>query len=761
MAPEQASGSEVAAQADIYALGATIFKLLTGTAPHGRSADIPIIEFLHRLANDPAPRLDAKREQVPSSLCDLLESMLHRDPERRETSAEVVGERLENFADGADLQDLVSRVPDQFIPTLEKPRGAAEQTGAVPGADSARAVSTSRPPVGPVGWGALALASASLFGLILLAISTLLKTPDGDFLIESDVLDSLTVEVVDEKDRVELIAVDQGKAETSLRAGRYRIRLGLPSDQVEITPNVITISNKEAAIAKITRIESDKAAIAIAEQVPIRDPSVAATARIELIAVVEELDKAKMDDKPDEIKIETLQQRISQLRALSQPIPTEPVYKGRTLADWTAQMQFEQALDAKEDAAKSVLYLMTKLSQADLPSEQRMEIGFESYALQAAWSRNRGLEMIPKTLSKSAEQNRATRFYRGIDRKVASTYLAAQLRNDDQTFRRHALTSCLYLKHEIRNGEWPGVFDALNEAANLPGESQRLAQFTLAICCPDTATASKEILKIDMDGITIEMLTVMVAALDDPHFDIPKSIQFDWTIDFISHTDGKYINAFQDETNLLGGPLADIDWDDPSVSQQADIDVVASGLMDRVQQAMDDAIPLKSFSTNEEHNSQIAVAKLTAKLPAFIRDTSLGEAQSKRAIGLLQKRVYQLVNLRDRSTETPPEVFGSLDKPADAAGAILLLGGEVPRLLKATPKPTSHYFEARVPSPQFFATELKRGSYRTLRESAGWFPYQVMPALDGTEAFLDALEIQNARTGIDALINTLGDSDHF
>ena len=106
MAPEQADGGDVDARADIYALGATLFKLLAGTPPHGRSADVPILEHLNRLARSEAPRLTEFRDDLPEPLVELISSMLSKDPRQRLSSAQEVAERLAEFTDGSDLQAL-------------------------------------------------------------------------------------------------------------------------------------------------------------------------------------------------------------------------------------------------------------------------------------------------------------------------------------------------------------------------------------------------------------------------------------------------------------------------------------------------------------------------------------------------------------------------------------------------------------------------------------------------------------------------------
>ena len=713
MAPEQAGGSDIAAQADIYALGATIFKLLTGAAPHGRSADVPILEFLHRLANESAPRLDTKREQVPAALCDLLESMLHRDPNQRESSAEVVAERLSEFAKDADLVSLVGRVPNQFQPTLKNPRGATSTDEAI----AAPAVSSSRSPVGPIGWTALALASASFVGLVLLGVSMLLKTPEGDFRIESDVLDSLLVEVVDANDRVESIAVNQGKAETTLQTGRYRIRLGAASDEVKLSPNVITISKDNTAIAKITRTESTRKpgqGLPGASPNPLqptpRDPNVAASALLELQATMEAMRVARQQQNPDEEVLKTLGEQIAQLRALSRPIPTEPVYKGRTLADWTAQMRFERDGATKREAAYSVLALVY-----NLPPTEKVAIYFEVYARLARLKDNSNDTILRGLLASKEKENTFTRRYKRFDRDVACKYINKQLRSKDAIFRRHALESCLYLKHEIRDGKWPGTINALQDSASMSDELQPLGQFTYAICQADPESVSKEIVKVDLTNASLEFISAMLAALNDARFSIPKSFQIDWTIQYLSHEDGR-LTDFQ--RGSLGGPLTSIEFDNVTEEQQTDIDAIASALLDQLeQQAFSDPTDAQAIASKK-------TATAAQKVSMFLREASLGEAQAKRAIDLMQRRIEQLVTWRDQSNDTSKESLKYIDYPSSHANSILLLGGEVPKSLKDRPKTTSPYFRALLPT----GSSLDRIS--NAYQSYGWFPYQALAVSD-------------------------------
>ena len=708
MAPEQAGGSDIAAQADIYALGATIFKLLTGAAPHGRSADVPILEFLHRLANESAPRLDTKREQVPAALCDLLESMLHRDPDQRESSAEVVAERLSEFAKEADLVSLVGRVPDQFQPTLKKPRGVTSTDGAI----VAPAVSSSRSPVGPIGWTALALASASFVGLVVLGISMLLKTPEGDFRIESDVLDSLTVEVVDANDRVESIAVDQGKVETTLQAGQYRIRLGSASDEVKISPNVITISKDNTAIAKITRTESTRKpgqGLPGAAPNPLL-PATRDSTLLELQATMEAMRVARQQQNPDEAILRTLGEQIAQLRALSQPIPTEPVYKGRTLADWTAQMRFERDGTAKREAAYSVLALVY-----NLPPTEKVAISFEAYARLALLKNNRNDNILNGFLASKDKESNFTRRFKRFDRDVACKHLSKQLRSKDAIFRRHALESCLYLKHEIRDGKWPGTINALQDSASMSDELQPLGQFTYAICQADPESVSKEIVKVDLSNASLEFISAMLAALNDARLSIPKSFQIDWTIQYLSHEDGQ-LTDFQ--RGSLGGPLTSIEFDNVTEEQQTDIDAIASALLDQLeQQAFSDPTDAQAIASKK-------TATAAQKVSMFLREASLGEAQAKRAIDLMQRRIEQLVTWRDQSNDTSNESLKYMDYPSSHANSILLLGGEVPKSLKDRPKTTSPYFRAFLPTGR--SLDRINNAY----QSYGWFPYQALAVSD-------------------------------
>lgn len=99
MAPEQAAGEAVDARADIYALGATLFHLLTGrTAAPGTTPR----ETLARLRRGEAAITDPG-ERTSSPTRELLTSLLARRPERRPADAQqVIGAISDILDDGGE-----------------------------------------------------------------------------------------------------------------------------------------------------------------------------------------------------------------------------------------------------------------------------------------------------------------------------------------------------------------------------------------------------------------------------------------------------------------------------------------------------------------------------------------------------------------------------------------------------------------------------------------------------------------------------------
>lgn len=98
MAPEQVKDARSAdIRADIFGLGATLFQLLTGSAPLvGKSL---MQTYLARMGQD-VPAVSQLRPEVPAALDGILARMLHRDPAKRfQTPAEVV-EALDAFVSG-------------------------------------------------------------------------------------------------------------------------------------------------------------------------------------------------------------------------------------------------------------------------------------------------------------------------------------------------------------------------------------------------------------------------------------------------------------------------------------------------------------------------------------------------------------------------------------------------------------------------------------------------------------------------------------
>jgi tetratricopeptide (TPR) repeat protein len=104
MAPEQARGArEIDARADVFALGAVLFKCVTGKpAFSGDDA----INVLAKVLFDQAPRASELRKDVPAPLDDLLARMLAREPADRPADGGVVAAELQALGsiEGTDVR---------------------------------------------------------------------------------------------------------------------------------------------------------------------------------------------------------------------------------------------------------------------------------------------------------------------------------------------------------------------------------------------------------------------------------------------------------------------------------------------------------------------------------------------------------------------------------------------------------------------------------------------------------------------------------
>ncbi|MEM9454956.1 MAG: protein kinase [Myxococcota bacterium] len=91
IAPEQLAAQQVGPPADLFALGVSMFEMLTGELPWNTNDPV---DYIGAMLRDPPRPLEQLRPDAPPALCDLIMSMIRRKQDERPASAAVVAAKL-------------------------------------------------------------------------------------------------------------------------------------------------------------------------------------------------------------------------------------------------------------------------------------------------------------------------------------------------------------------------------------------------------------------------------------------------------------------------------------------------------------------------------------------------------------------------------------------------------------------------------------------------------------------------------------------
>jgi len=97
MAPEQARGELVDERADVYAIGAVLYELLAGKAPHADETPQAVLDRV--IAGPPQPLCDTAPE-APAELADIVMKAMARQPSERYANGSALAEDLRRFQTG-------------------------------------------------------------------------------------------------------------------------------------------------------------------------------------------------------------------------------------------------------------------------------------------------------------------------------------------------------------------------------------------------------------------------------------------------------------------------------------------------------------------------------------------------------------------------------------------------------------------------------------------------------------------------------------
>lgn len=284
MAPEQLEDShQVGPQADVYALSATLHRLLTGVAPFAKEDRKTPLQKLRALATQIVPPIRERRADLPVALAEIIDRSLRRDPAERFASMFEFAAAIVPWCDGHDLNKLAQRaaaakpiIPQASMtaslvrnPKPERGRTIHESPSSTPNdalasvsSDMAQGsintaikeIATSKPPRRRL-WTSVV---SAIVGLVALGL-IFLETGKGQIVIES--AENVEVRIKRSGKVVEQFEVATGSKSTRVAAGEYEIELVGASDKLQIEQNRVSLLRGGQVVVKISDVQKPGDAI--------------------------------------------------------------------------------------------------------------------------------------------------------------------------------------------------------------------------------------------------------------------------------------------------------------------------------------------------------------------------------------------------------------------------------------------------------------------------------------------------------------------